>query len=173
MVAPNPVPSDYTAEPVMHSDHPLPDNPALLTAMVARRTQTYFDRELKPHGIGFAQFRMLGFLYRHGDSPAIQEDIRAYIDSDKGSVAHSIRRLVDEGYITRTPHPEDGRAYEIHLTEKGEAFRSQWERMTDFWSRRLVEGLSDREHAALSGALRRMLDNACAELDENCVGNRS
>jgi DNA-binding MarR family transcriptional regulator len=155
----------------MHPEHPLPDNPGILTSMVARRTHTYFDRELKPHGIGFAQFRMLGFLYRHGDSPTMQEDIRAYIDSDKGSVAHSIRRLVDEGFIARTQHPEDGRAYEIHLTEKGEAFRAEWARMTDFWAQQLVDGLSAEERSALSSALQKMLDNACLALDEECEGH--
>jgi DNA-binding MarR family transcriptional regulator len=150
----------------MHPQHDLPDNPALLTSMLARRTHTYFDRVLKPHGIGFSQFRMLGFLYRHGDVPTMQEDIRAYIDSDKGSVAHSIRRLVDEGYIVRTAHPDDGRAYEIHLTEKGEGFQADWEQLATGWSDQLVKGLSAEERSAVSATLKRMLDNACALLDD-------
>jgi DNA-binding MarR family transcriptional regulator len=154
----------------MHPAHELPDDPALLTSMVARRSHTYFDRALKPHGIGFPQFRMLGFLYRHGDAPAMQEDIRAYIDSNKGSVAHSIRRLVDEGYITRTQHPDDGRAYEIHLTEKGNAFRAEWERLADRWSAQLVTGLSAEECSAVSATLKHMLGNACALLDDESEG---
>jgi DNA-binding MarR family transcriptional regulator len=150
----------------MHHSHELPDNPALLTSMLARRTHTYFDRALKPHNIGFSQFRMLGFLYRHGDAETMQEDMRAYVDADKGSVAHSIRRLVDEGYITRTQHPGDGRAYEIHLTEKGNAFHAEWERFAERWSDQLVVGLSAEECVAVSAALKRMLGNACALLDD-------
>ena len=150
----------------MHPTHELPDNPALLTSMLARRTQTYFDRALKPYAIGFSQFRMLGFLYRHGDTPAMQEDIRAYIDSDKGSVAHSIRRLVDEGYIERTQHPDDGRAYEIHLTDKGEAFRADFDRIAERWSERLVDGFSAEQCSVASALLKRMIDNACTLLDD-------
>lgn len=150
----------------MHPQHGLPDNPAILTSMLARRTNTYFDRALKPHGIGFSQFRMLGFLYRHGDMPTMQEDIRAYIDSDKGSVAHSIKRLVDEGYIARTQHPDDGRAYEIHLTEKGEAFKPEFDRIAEQWSERLVEGFTAEEQTMASEMLKRMIDNACTLLDD-------
>lgn len=155
----------------MHPHHPLPDNPAILTAMIARRTHTYFDRALRPHGIGFSQFRMLGFLYRAGNQPVIQEDIRAHMDLDKGSIAHSIRRLVDEGYVSRESHPEDGRAYEIRLTEKGRSFSAEWERIAEHWSSLLVDGLDVEERASVSALLKRMIDNACSELDDNCEGN--
>jgi DNA-binding MarR family transcriptional regulator len=157
----------------MDRTHPLPDNPAILTAMVARRTHTYFDRALRPHGIGFSQFRMLGFLYRAGDRPVMQEDIRAHMDLDKGSIAHTIRRLVDEGFVTREPHPEDGRAYEIRLTQKSHDFRAEWERIADHWSELLVEDLDAEERAVLSKLLKHLIDNACAELDANCDGDRT
>lgn len=138
--------------------------------MVARQTHTYFDRELRPLGLGFVHGRMLGFLFRHGGSHIMQEDVRAYIGQDKGSVAHSIKRLVDEGYITRTAHPEDGRAYEIHLTEKAEAFRAEWERIVENWSAQLVDGFSDEEKEYTAGMLKRMLGNACSALEPHEEG---
>ena len=137
-----------------------------LVAILHRRTHMYFARELKPYGLSFTHFRMLTFLSRNEDMK--QEDIRAFIDMDKGAVAHAIKRLVEAGYVAREPHPDYRRAYVIRLTQSGLDFLEGFTSTADKWSDQVVKGLSTEEKRLAEGLLQRMVDNTCELLEDDC-----
>lgn len=141
-----------------------------LNAILHRRTQIYFDRQLKPHGLSFTHFRMLAYL-AHNEGPK-QEDVRAFIDADKGGVAHSIKRLVEKGYVARERDPQDKRAYTIRLTDEGRTFFEEFASVMQEWTDQMVAGFSAEELELAEGFLRRMAENACALLDDECEASK-
>lgn len=142
-----------------------------LNAMLHRRTHIYFERQLKPYGLTFTHFRMLMFLSHHEGMR--QEDVRAHIDGDKGGVAHSIKRLVELGLVERQPHPEDGRAYVVEMTEQGRELLGELAQIAQRWNEQMIEGFSADELEVAEGLLQRMADNACALIDDECEGKHA
>ncbi len=137
-----------------------------LNAILHRRTHMYFERHLKPYGLSFTHFRMLMYLAHH--DAVRQEDIRSFIDADKGGVAHSIKRLVELDLVERLPHPEDGRAYVIDMTPKGRDLLEEIAEIARTWNDQIIQGFSESELEISEQLLQRMADNACALLDNEC-----
>lgn len=139
-----------------------------LNAILHRRTMMHFDREFRPYGLSFTHVRVLMFLARHDG--ARQEDIRSFIDADKGGVAHAVKRLVDLGLVARSGHPDDGRAYVIGLTESGREMLTVVSETMRAWNERIIVGFSADELAQAEALLSRMVENACVASGEECEG---
>ncbi|MCK8115094.1 MarR family winged helix-turn-helix transcriptional regulator [Anaerosoma tenue] len=137
-----------------------------LVATLSRRTHMYFERQLRAQGLSFTQTRMLSFLAEHPGSR--QEDLRAYVDIDKGGAAHAVRRLVELGYVQRRPDPADGRVRLLDLTASGRTVVAEFQEVVRTWNDALIADLSAEEQTLAERLLQRMADNATALLDEDC-----
>ena len=77
------------------------------------------DAALKPFALSFARYemlRLLGFT-RQGRMPMASAIARLQVHPT--SVTNTVDRLVRDGFVVREPHPIDGRAAMLVLTEKG------------------------------------------------------
>ncbi|MDP9884924.1 DNA-binding MarR family transcriptional regulator [Sinomonas atrocyanea] len=76
---------------------------------------------LKPLGLTFARYEMLALLSfaRTGSLPMSKAS--ALLQVHPTSVTNAVDRLEGAGYVTRTPHPTDGRTTLIELTDSGRA----------------------------------------------------
>ena len=86
------------------------------------------DAALKPFGLSFARYemlRLLGFT-RQGRMPMASAIARLQVHPT--SVTNTVDRLVRDGLVVREPHPIDGRAAMLVLTDAG---RDLVERATD------------------------------------------
>ena len=86
------------------------------------------DAALKPFGLSFARYemlRLLGFT-RQGRMPMASAIARLQVHPT--SVTNTVDRLVRDGFVVREPHPIDGRAAMLVLTDAG---RGLVERATD------------------------------------------
>lgn len=63
-------------------------------------------------------FKAIGMLSDHPHARA--SDLGAYLGLAPTTVSSLIKRLVAQGWVTRLPHPEDGRAVALALTEEGQ-----------------------------------------------------
>ena len=159
----------HAPTPATHHGLKFAHNPITrLNAILHRSTHVYFDRILKPHGLSFTHLRMLAYI-SHTESPR-QEDVRAHLGGDKGGIAHGVRRLTELGYVTREPHPADGRAYLLRITDEGWSLLGELAEHGRIWSDRMIEGLSAEEQRQAEELLQRMVDNACSLLGEECEG---
>lgn len=79
------------------------------------------ERALKPFGLSFARFEMLRLLAftREGQMPLSSAIARLQVHPT--SVTNTVDRLSRAGLVQRAPHPDDGRAAMISLTEEGRA----------------------------------------------------
>ena len=100
----------------------LTDNHLALHSMIvfrrAERTIHHHECEIfKEHGLTPTQFGVLDILYSKG-SLSVGKIIEKML-STSGNMTVVIRNMEKEGYVQRTPDPEDKRSYLISLTDKG------------------------------------------------------
>ncbi len=76
-----------------------------------------------------------------------------------GNITGLVARLADEGRVERAPHPDDGRAQVVRMTETG---KQVFDRMTPAhasWVAEIFDGLSEVEQQALHRALGHLKDH--------------
>lgn len=97
------------------------DGMAVVTSIM-RAEQLMLSRVqslLKPLGLSFARYEMLRLLTfsRDGGMPMASATRRLQVHPT--SVTNTVDRLEADGMVTRTAHPNDGRATIIRVTESG------------------------------------------------------
>jgi len=78
-----------------------------------------YDELLKPFGITFARYEALMLLSftRTGQLPVGKIGERLQVH--RSSVTNAVDKLVADGLVERVPHPTDGRATLIRITDRG------------------------------------------------------
>jgi DNA-binding MarR family transcriptional regulator len=106
------------------------------------------DATLRPFGLSFARFELLRLLAftRQGRMPMASAIARLQVHPT--SVTNTVDRLSKDGLVVREPHPVDGRAAMLVLTDEG---RELVERATAVLNADVFEqvGLSDDDTAEL------------------------
>lgn len=117
------------------------------------------DRALKPFELSFARFEMLRLLAfaREGRMPLASAIARLQVHPT--SVTNTVDRLSRDALVVREPHPGDGRAAFISLTDAGRALVEQATRAlnTEVFT---APGLSEADTADLVRILARLREDA-------------
>jgi DNA-binding MarR family transcriptional regulator len=127
-------------------------------SIILRHGKMYFDMKLDPFHIRAGQIPILRFLeVKDGVS---QETIRKYFRLDKGTITKAIKPLLKEGYITRKTNPEDKRAYQLFLTDKGRSILPDIKIIVKKWTDVLTADFTGEEKETALRLLSRMSQNA-------------
>ena len=119
-------------------------------------------------GLTSAQWTGLRYLRganRFSRTPSAFADFHG---TTRGTASQTIRSLVRQGYIVRTPSSVDGRSTQLALTEKGEAI------LADDPFRVLVQAVKDLPAGVrhqFSGTLQRMLEQVAAATGKQLFGS--
>lgn len=83
--------------------------------------QARVDEVLKPLGLSFARYELLMLLHfsRSGALPVTKASARLQVHPT--SVTSAVDRLEAAALVRRTPHPTDGRAVLVEITDAGRA----------------------------------------------------
>lgn len=76
-------------------------------------------------GLTHFDYLVLAMLSEAPDRTLRMTDLGRRCNATLPRLSHVVRRLEDRGLVTRTPCPEDGRATNAHLTDKG------WDKIVD------------------------------------------
>ena len=107
-------------------------------------------------GVTADQFVVLAALSE--DDALTQRELVSRTSSDPNTVRAMLVLLERRGLVKRRPHPSDGRARSVALTQKGRnVFRRLW-RESERLRLALVTALSPAEAAALVDQLRRIAE---------------
>ncbi|MBB3331744.1 DNA-binding MarR family transcriptional regulator [Halomonas campaniensis] len=90
-------------------------------------------------GLTTVQWAVLGALSRRGYEGGIAfNDLVEYLIVSRQSLDGVLKRLEREGHVRRIPHPDDGRARLILLTDQGRAYwKSLQPQIHDFYAQGL------------------------------------
>lgn len=89
-----------------------------------------------------------------------QEELACELCINKSTVARNLNYLEENGYITRTPLPNDKRQFSVHPTDKMLAVLPEIKRASSEWMELLSEGISEEELAVFNAVLSRMQTRA-------------
>lgn len=124
---------------------------------------TDLDRICRQHGVGVADFNLLGALRIDRPQRLRPTDLAATLQVSQAALSARISRLERDGLVVRSPAARDRRASTLHLTPEGsrmvEAIHSCVERDSQFV--RQFNRLSAEDRAALArimGELHTQLD---------------
>ncbi|MDO4280711.1 MAG: MarR family transcriptional regulator [Peptococcaceae bacterium] len=100
-------------------EYALPLHAMIVFRRAERTIRSQEDTAIKAHGLTPGQFGVLDVLYSKGPMRvcALVERMLA----TPGNMTVIIRNMERDGYITRSPDPDDKRASRIALTDKGRA----------------------------------------------------
>ena len=129
---------------------------------LARMARAYVDPCVAPFGLNFTLVQILILLFeRDGVS---QHEVGCQLHIDKGAMARAIKKLEDDGYVTRESHPTDERAYRVLLTERARRDEPAIRAILRGWTAGATRGLAEAEFAQLAELLARMVGNAAEML---------
>jgi DNA-binding MarR family transcriptional regulator len=130
--------------------------------------QARVDDLLRPFGLTFARYELLMLLHfsRSGSMPIKKASQRLQVHPT--SITNAVDRLEAAGLVARRPHPTDGRATLVELTEEGRAVALG---ATEALNATVFSepGLSARRVQTLVSVLRE-LRRAAGDLDERGAG---
>lgn len=123
-------------------------------SILYRFGHSFLNKKLEQFGIAGGQHVILLTIFRN--SGIKQEDLSCYLKIDKGSIAKSIKKLEDEGYIERHVDLDDKRAYKLYLTRKGSEIIPVVQEIAGNWEDMIVSDLSDSEKQTIQQLLNKM-----------------
>lgn len=131
-------------------------NLALAVARLNRRLRQERRSELTP-----TQLSVLGTVA--GIGPATPGAIAARERVRPPSITRILNQLVDSGYATKTPCPDDGRQVLVEVSEHGQQVLADERERSDAWLKRHLEGLGPDDRELLSRAVPVLVQLAEAE----------
>jgi DNA-binding MarR family transcriptional regulator len=123
-------------------------------SILFRHGQSFVARKLEPCNIGRGQSLILLTLQRSGG--VRQEDLACGLRIDKGSIAKSIKKLEDAGYVERKTDSGDKRAYKVSLTQKAVDLMPKVKEAIGIWEDRLTADFTEEEKAMMTHLLSKM-----------------
>lgn len=136
-------------------------------SILYRYRQNYLGKKLEPYKIGSGQYFFLLILSKKNGIS--QEGLSDYLKIDKATTAKALKKLEDEGYVSRIVDATDKRAYQVFLTSKGLEVIPVIEKFIKEWERLITVGLSERESLLIEERLEKMARNACRLKEMGCV----
>jgi DNA-binding MarR family transcriptional regulator len=102
------------------------ESPGLLLWQVTNRWQQAQRAALKPFGLTHAQFVLLASLtWLDVDTPVTQRQLADHAATDPMMTSQVLRTLESRRLVTRTPHPEDQRAWALAVTARGRSLANR------------------------------------------------
>lgn len=89
----------------------------------ARKVTSAYTPYLKPLGITYTQYIVLMVLWENDDVPVGSICRKLFLDS--GTLTPLLKKMEENGWLTRTRSKEDERSVMIRLTDKGTALKEK------------------------------------------------
>lgn len=122
-----------------------------------RKARSFVNKGVSKFGIKSGQIMFLIDLYKKDGKS--QEEISESLQIDKASTAKAIRKLEEEGYVTRAKDKEDKRFNSIYLTEKSKELKEDIYGVFDEWHNSIGKCLTEEEELLLRQLLEKVCNN--------------
>lgn len=127
-------------------------------SILYRKMQMYLNEKTMPFELSSGQFSFIMLIYHH---PGInQNKIGELLNIDKSTVAKTLTKLEQDGFIKKTINPQDSRSFFIFPTQKTVEIHPKICKIGDEWKKTLTQGLSDIEADIFIQLLNKVTANA-------------
>lgn len=116
------------------------------------------EKMLSKTGVHRNQHMLLMHLYHSTEAPS-QKEIANRFNISPAAVAVSLKKLENEGYISRNANESDSRYNQITITEKGKSVVDMSKEILDGLDERSFGNLTDEEKETLATLLDKVIDN--------------
>lgn len=123
-----------------------------LLSKAYQRAWAIMREEIETYDLTPPQFGLLAFLWNQDGMTQIELSEKGQID--RTTVGGLVDRLEKIGLVERRQHPQDRRAYKIHLTDRGKELEGPLTECAGRSLERFTRGLNEQE----VNELRRMLE---------------
>lgn len=122
-----------------------------------RKGSSYINKEISKYGIGSGQFMFLLELYKKDGKN--QEEIAEDLKMDKGTTARALKKLEEQGFLTRLRDERDKRSNKIYLSDKAKNIREDIFNILDDWNKQITRSLAKEEVKMLEDLLEKVSKN--------------
>jgi DNA-binding MarR family transcriptional regulator len=125
---------------------------ASYTSQLRTKINEFLRDELKACGYGElvpSYGSVLSVVYKNDGYVQIKT-IYDSLSKQKTTITESINRLVELGYLTKETCPTDARCTYVQATEKAQAFREDFGRISKELRERIFRGFTDEEQQRLA-----------------------
>ena len=129
-----------------------------IVSITSRGRLVFLNDRLRPLGLSAGQFPVLMLLSK--EQNIMQETLVRHYHLDKGTIARTVRKLEDAGYIRRIIDPGNRRAVRLFLTEKGERVTPLLKAIDREWEDEICAGLTYGERRTLNTLMRTVAGNS-------------
>ncbi len=126
-----------------------------LASQMARLFAIGLHRRIAPEGLAPAQYMALLELWE--EDGLTQSVLMQRLDIEQATMANTLARMERDGLITRRPHPQDGRARSVWLTDRARALREPAAAAALAQNDEALAGLSEQERAQFIDMMRRVI----------------
>lgn len=138
--------------------------PAQLIAILHRKTQIFWYRELKPYGIYTSEIPVFMQLFlKEGLS---QDEISQNVGLDKSAIARITYGMIERGFIIKKKDPGDRRCNQLYLTEKGRQMREPIMAARNRLNKRLLNQMDETDRQEFLRLLKLAADSIQKEEGE-------
>lgn len=131
--------------------------PGHLISLAARGFARLSEARLKPLGFGVGQLPVLIAL-RDGKA-STQRELARFAKVEQPPMAQMLARMERDGWIRRTPHPDDGRSSRIVLTKAAQNRMPDAVETLFKGNRDALNGFTEDEASQLVNLLTRLIAN--------------
>lgn len=126
-------------------------------ALIHRHNQTYMKHKTESLNLGYGQYIFILYLLKcDGIS---QNDLAKILSLDKGTIARSLKKLEETGYIQRKTDPNDKRVHRVYITDAGRKIGPEIKEILRERKSILLDGFTEEEINLLSPLLSKMTHN--------------
>jgi DNA-binding MarR family transcriptional regulator len=125
-----------------------------LLAKAYQKACAHFKEEFDRYDMTPQQFGLLAFLWQ--EDGLSQAELTARSQIDRTTIGGIIDRLEKEKLIERRNHPDDRRAHQVFLTDKGKSLEDELSTLAQHVQNRVNAPLSPEEQATLVRLLEKL-----------------
>lgn len=118
----------------------------------------YLDNELRRFNLSLSEYELLVRMSESPDHTIRMGELAAAVGHSRSRLTHTIKRMEEAGYVTRSACMADGRGVQAQMTEKGfELLKRAAPAHVDSVRRVFVDAIDPDDYAAVGRAMQATL----------------
>ncbi len=137
----------------------MPKHLGYYTKIISKQMENNKNNDIKEFGLTAQQFSILMYLNRTEKKDIYQKDIENYLNISAATASGILKRLENNGFITRKVCEHNSKYKVIRPTLKGQEFFDEINLRIENNEKNMLDGLSDSEIDLLMDILTRITKN--------------